>query len=62
MRTGRDGDVTPSYQARQGSHRGRDGRIQVTLGDPIWVGGPVVTVVSGTVAIGLGEGPQPGSA
>jgi PhzF family phenazine biosynthesis protein len=49
--TGKAGDVPQSYQARQGSHRGRDGRIQVTLGDPVRVGGQAVTVVSGTVAV-----------
>jgi PhzF family phenazine biosynthesis protein len=49
--TGRAGDVPQTYQARQGTHRGRDGRITVTLDDRVWVGGPAVTVVSGTIAI-----------
>jgi predicted PhzF superfamily epimerase YddE/YHI9 len=51
LRTGRAGDVPPTYQARQGSHRGRDGRITVTLGDGIWVGGQSLTVVSGNIAV-----------
>ncbi len=51
MKTGRTADVPMQYQARQGRHRGRDGRISVTLGDPIWVGGHAVTVISGTVSI-----------
>jgi PhzF family phenazine biosynthesis protein len=48
--TGAAGDVPPTYQARQGRHRGRDGRITVTLGDRIWVGGAALSVVSGTIA------------
>jgi PhzF family phenazine biosynthesis protein len=51
LRTGREGDVPATYQARQGSHRGRDGRITVTLADKVWVGGPAVTVISGSIAI-----------
>lgn len=51
LRTGRADDVPATYQARQGSHRGRDGRITVTLGDRVWVGGPAVIVVSGSIAI-----------
>ncbi len=51
LSTGHAGDVPATYQARQGRHRGRDGRITVTLGDPVRVGGAAVTVVSGTVAI-----------
>jgi PhzF family phenazine biosynthesis protein len=51
IETGRTADVPPVYQARQGSHRGRDGRITVTLADPIWVGGHAVTVISGTIAV-----------
>jgi PhzF family phenazine biosynthesis protein len=49
--TGTADDVPRVYEARQGAYRGRDGRITVTLGDPIWVGGPAVTVVTGTVTI-----------
>ena len=49
--TKHEDDVPPVYQARQGSHLGRDGRITVTLGDQVWVGGQAVTVVSGTIAI-----------
>jgi PhzF family phenazine biosynthesis protein len=55
LRTGHAGDVAPVYRSRQGRHRGRDGRIEVRLeGGPdqrVWVGGPAVTVVSGTIAI-----------
>jgi PhzF family phenazine biosynthesis protein len=51
IRTGRTGDVPATYQARQGSHRGRDGRIQVTPGERVWVGGQAVTVITGTVAL-----------
>jgi PhzF family phenazine biosynthesis protein len=51
IRTGRTGDVPASYRARQGSHRGRDGRIRVTPGDRVWVGGHAVTVITGTVDI-----------
>jgi len=50
LRTGRSGDVPATYQARQGRHRGRDGRIRVTPGERVWVGGPAVTVITGTVA------------
>jgi PhzF family phenazine biosynthesis protein len=50
VRTGRTDDVPATYQARQGSHRGRDGRIQVTPGDRVWVGGQAVTVITGTAA------------
>lgn len=50
IRTGRTDDVPATYQSRQGSHRGRDGRIQVTPGDRVWVGGPAVTVITGTLA------------
>jgi PhzF family phenazine biosynthesis protein len=48
--TGRTGDVPATYQARQGRHRGRDGRIRVTPGERVWVGGPAVTVITGTIA------------
>jgi PhzF family phenazine biosynthesis protein len=51
LRTGRTGDVPPTYQARQGRHRGRDGQITVSLGERIWVGGQAVTVVSGSIAV-----------
>lgn len=37
------------YQAFQGKHRGRDGRIAVELGEQNWVGGQAVTVISGTI-------------
>jgi predicted PhzF superfamily epimerase YddE/YHI9 len=49
LQTGRSGDVPATYLARQGSYRGRDGRITVTPGDRVWVGGPAVTVITGTV-------------
>ena len=49
LRTGRTGDVPATYQARQGRHRGRDGRIQVTPGDRVWVGGQAVTVITGSL-------------
>lgn len=49
--SGRSADVPQTYQARQGSHRGRDGRITVTLGEQVWVGGQATTVVSGTIAL-----------
>jgi PhzF family phenazine biosynthesis protein len=48
-RTGRAGDVPATYQARQGRHRGRDGRIQVTPGDEVWVGGQAVTLITGNL-------------
>jgi PhzF family phenazine biosynthesis protein len=51
--TGRTGDVPATYSARQGRHRGRDGRLQVTPGDRIWVGGQAVTVITGTIAPAL---------
>jgi PhzF family phenazine biosynthesis protein len=51
LRTGQDGDVPATYQSRQGRHRGRDGRITVSLGDRVWVGGQALTVVSGTIAV-----------
>lgn len=52
LHTGAVGDVPPTYQARQGRHRGRDGRLQVTpgtSGEPVRVGGAAVTVITGTV-------------
>ncbi len=49
--TGVDALTGSRYEARQGRFLGRDGRIQVTLGDRIEVGGRCVTVVEGTVAI-----------
>jgi PhzF family phenazine biosynthesis protein len=55
--TGGSVDVPASYQARQGRHRGRDGRITVTLQETedgstqVWVGGHTMTVVSGTIAL-----------
>jgi PhzF family phenazine biosynthesis protein len=55
VHTGGRRDVPARYEARQGRHRGRDGRIQVTLGetasDPVRVGGPAVTVVTGSVKL-----------
>lgn len=51
IHTGRTGDVPATFQARQGSHRGRDGRIQVTPGDQVWVGGQTVIVITGTVVL-----------
>jgi len=50
VRTGRAAELPTTYQARQGRHRGRDGRIQVTPGDRIWVGGQAVTVITGSLA------------
>jgi 2-dehydropantoate 2-reductase len=50
LRTGHADDVPATYQARQGRHRGRDGRIQVTPGERVWVGGQAVTVITGTLA------------
>jgi len=54
LRTSGPADRPAAYSARQGRHRGRDGRIQVTLpgdgdGERVWVGGPAVTVITGTV-------------
>jgi PhzF family phenazine biosynthesis protein len=53
VHTGRASDVPPTYQARQGRHRGRDGRITVTpqAEGRIWVGGPAVTVITGTISL-----------
>ncbi len=57
IRTGPVAGIGPGYESRQGRHRGRDGRIQVGLGgsgggqEQVWVGGPAVTVVSGSIAI-----------
>jgi PhzF family phenazine biosynthesis protein len=52
LHTGQLGDVPVPYEARQGSHRGRDGQITVTVADgSIWVGGPAVTVITGTIAV-----------
>jgi PhzF family phenazine biosynthesis protein len=46
---GRDPTLT-SYVARQGTVRGRDGRVRIERdGDDIWVGGDTVTLVRGTV-------------
>ncbi|MFI7588471.1 PhzF family phenazine biosynthesis protein [Spongisporangium articulatum] len=43
---------TGAYASRQGSHRGRDGHLAVSVdADAIRVGGRAVTVVRGTVAI-----------
>ena len=42
----------PSYVVSQGVTMGRAGRIQVEqVGDEIWVGGPVVTCISGTLTL-----------
>jgi len=49
--TGLDRQLGQGYRAFQGSHRGRDGRIQVRLGGQNWVGGAAVAVIVGTVAI-----------
>jgi predicted PhzF superfamily epimerase YddE/YHI9 len=51
LHTGHAGDVPATYQARQGRHRHRDGRITVTPGERVWVGGQAITVVSGTIAV-----------
>ena len=53
---GHTGDVPATYQARQGRHRGRDGRIQVTPGERVWVGGPAVTVITGMLDYSPGPG------
>lgn len=47
--SGRVGELPATYRARQGRHRGRDGRIQVTPGERVWVGGQTVTVLTGNV-------------
>lgn len=44
-------DFRGRYPARQGRHRGRDGRVEVQVDDAIRVGGHAVTVVRGTVAL-----------
>ena len=49
LRTGGASELPSTYQARQGRYRGRDGRIKVTPGDRVWVGGSAVTVVTGTL-------------
>jgi PhzF family phenazine biosynthesis protein len=49
LRTGRASELPSTYQARQGRYRGRDGRIKVTPGERVWVGGSAVTVVTGTL-------------
>jgi PhzF family phenazine biosynthesis protein len=55
VRTGRTADVPATYQSRQGRHRGRDGRLQVTAGtdlaDRVWVGGRAVTLITGTLEL-----------
>ena len=51
LSSGRADDVPRTYSARQGVALGRDGRITVTLGDRIRVGGEAVSVVTGLVAI-----------
>jgi PhzF family phenazine biosynthesis protein len=43
------GRLPPSYVARQGTALGRDGRVQITTDDGVWVGGSSRTVVRGTV-------------
>ncbi len=48
---GLDASLGGGYRAFQGSHRGRDGRISVILGEQNWIGGPAVTVVSGTIDV-----------
>jgi PhzF family phenazine biosynthesis protein len=46
------GLAPPAYIARQGTVLGRDGRVHVRqVGTDIWVGGEVVTCVSGTVRL-----------
>lgn len=49
--TGPDARLVGGYRAFQGSHRGRDGRIEVRLGERNWVGGPAVPVISGTIDV-----------
>ena len=47
-----EGLAPPSYVVSQGVTMGRAGRIQVEqVGDEIWVGGPVVTCISGTLTL-----------
>ncbi|WP_049575398.1 PhzF family phenazine biosynthesis protein [Nonomuraea sp. SBT364] len=49
LRTGR---VTAPYTASQGTAMGRAGRIRITAeGDDVWVGGSVVTSVTGQVSL-----------
>ena len=43
--------VGSEYTASQGRFLGRDGRIQVRVGDRVWVGGRAVTVIDGGIAI-----------
>ncbi|MHC8318633.1 PhzF family phenazine biosynthesis protein [Pseudomonas sp. LB3P31] len=48
----KEGLAPSSYVVSQGVTMGRAGRIQVEqVGDEIWVGGPVVTCISGTLRL-----------
>ena len=49
--SGLDIALGAGYQAFQGAHRGRDGRISVVLGEQNWIGGEAVAVVRGTIAV-----------
>jgi PhzF family phenazine biosynthesis protein len=49
--TGRAADLPSVYQARQGSHRGRDGRITVTIAEQVWVGGQAIPVITGEIVL-----------
>ena len=47
-----DGVLAAPYVARQGTALGRDGRVHVHVGDgETWIGGDVVTCVSGSVEL-----------
>ena len=46
------GVLEPPYVARQGTAKGRAGRIHISRdGDTLWVGGATTTVVTGTVTL-----------
>lgn len=45
-------EIGSSYTVRQGMQVGRDGRVQLRVtADDIWMGGPCVTCVNGTIRI-----------
>ncbi|WP_428332112.1 PhzF family phenazine biosynthesis protein [Novosphingobium sp.] len=50
--TGRITRTGATYEARQGKHLGRDGRIQVNIGEKIRIGGHCNTVLSGVARYG----------
>ena len=45
--TGRISQIGKTYEAKQGKHLGRDGRILVEIGENIMIGGRCNTVFSG---------------